>query len=114
MGKMHEVEINGYSIFFEELEDARKPSETHDASRRKRSNEPMIWDATMLEKAAQPLVDILGVLHRTTQSMAPDELELSMQLELAVSGNTPVFKVLSAESKCQLAAKFVWKRSCEN
>ena len=41
--------------------------------------------------------------------MTPDELELSMQLEIAVNGETPVFKVISLGSKCQIAAKFVWK-----
>ncbi len=110
MGKMHEVKINGCSIFFEELEQIQMSDEIHDA-RADGDGSPLTWTDAMLKKAAQPLVDALDVLHQAAQSMAPDELELSMQLELAVSGNTPVFKVLSMEGDCQLAAKFVWKKT---
>lgn len=110
MGKVHEVQINGYSIFFDELEQIQPPASIHDAQKRS-SGEPLTWTDDMLIKAAKPLVDVLGVLHQAAQSMTPDELELSMQLELAVSGSTPVFKVLSMEGNCQLAAKFVWKKS---
>ena len=109
MGPVHEVEINGCSIFFEELEQLQEPDETHDAWADSDGG-PLTWTETMIKKAAQPLVDALGVLHQAAQSMDPDELELSMQLELAVSGNTPVFKVLSMGGNCQLAAKFVWKK----
>ena len=45
--------------------------------------------------------------------MAPDEMELSMQFEMGISGNTPVLKIVSAESKFQLAAKFVWRKENE-
>lgn len=108
MGKIHEVKINECSIFFEELEQLQAPQPTHDSSRQ--SGGPLTWTNDMLREAAQPLVDALGALHQAAQSMAPDELELSMQLNLAVSGNTPVFKVLSMEGGCQFEAKFVWKK----
>lgn len=110
MGKIHEVKINECSIFFEELEQFQLPQTTHDTKRQTETGGPLEWTNDMLRQAAQPLVDALGALHQAAQSMAPDELELSMQLDLAVSGNTPVFKVLSMEGGCQFAAKFVWKK----
>lgn len=109
MGKIHEVKINECSIFFEELEQLQTPQPSHDSGRQTGGG-PLDWTNDMLRQAAQPLVDALGALHQAAQSMAPDELELSMQLNLAVSGNTPVFKVLSMEGGCQFAAKFVWKK----
>lgn len=109
MGKIHEVKINEYSLFFEDLEQLQAPRPTHDAGWQ--NGGPLDWTNDMLRQAAQPLVDALSALHQATQSMSPDELELSMQLNLAVSGNTPVFKVLSAEGSCQFAAKFVWKKA---
>lgn len=109
MGKIHEVKINECSIFFEELEQLQAPQPTHDA--RRQTDAPLDWTNDMLRQAAQPLVDALGALHQAAQSMSPDELELSMQLNLAVSGNTPVFKVISMEGSCQFSAKFVWKKS---
>lgn len=108
--KKHEVKINNCSIFFEELEQLQTPQSTHDSGRLN-DGSPLEWTNDMLRQAAQPLVDALGALHQAAQSMAPDELELSMKLELAVRGNTPVFKVISMEGNCQFAAKFVWKNT---
>jgi len=107
MANMREVKINGYSVFFEELEQLQKPDRRHDSQ----AVETILnWSDDVLGKAAQPLLDVLSGLRQATQAMAPDEMELSMQLELAVNGETPVFKVLSLGSKCQIAAKFVWKK----
>ena len=107
MAKVHEVKINGCSIFFEELDQLQEPEMTRDAGV---ADTILNWSEDVIKQAAQPLVDALGILHRAAQSMAPDELELSMKLELAANGETPVFKVLSLGSKCQIAAKFVWKK----
>lgn len=109
MKKAQEVKINGCSIFFEELDQIQTPMSTHDSW--KQNDGPLTWTNDVLRKAAQPLVDALGTLHQAAQSMSPDELELSMQLNLVLSGNTPVFKVLAMEGGCQFKAKFVWKNS---
>lgn len=109
MKERQEVKIGDCSIFFEELEQMQATQPTHDS--RRPSGSPLTWTKDMLREAAQPLVDALGTLHQATQSMAPDQLELSMQLNLAVSGNTPVFKVVSMEGGCQFVAKFVWKNT---
>ena len=55
----------------------------------------------------------MNSLREATKDMAPDEMELSMQFEMAISGEMPVLKIVSAESKCQLAAKFVWRKENE-
>ncbi len=107
MANVREVKINGGSIFFEELEQLKKPDRRHDSLT---VDTVLNWSDDVIKKAAQPLLDALSSLRQATQAMAPDEMELSMQLELAVNGETPVFKVLSLGSKCQIAAKFVWKK----
>ena len=96
------------SLFFEELEQLQKPISVHDSQSRVGS-EMLVWNNDVLRQAAKPLVDALEGLHQEALSMTPDELELSMQLAIAVNGETPVFKVISLGSKCQIAAKFVWK-----
>ena len=110
MSKVHEVKINGCSIFFEELEQLQKRTNTHDAQSIN-ANTIFKWEDEALKQAAQPLVHALEGFRQATQHMTPDELELSMQLELAANGETPVFKVVSIGSKCQIAAKFVWKKT---
>lgn len=109
MSKAQEVKINGCSIFFEEMDQLQKSINTHDG-RKNGGNIILDWGNDALKQAVQPLVTALDVLHQATASIAPDELELSMQLEMAANGATPVFKVVSIGSKCQIAAKFVWKK----
>ncbi len=109
MAKAREIKINGCSIFFEELDQLQKSAITHDAQPHL-GDTILDWSDDALKRAAQPLVDALSVFHQAALPMAPDELELSMQLELSANGETPVFKVLSLGSKCQISAKFVWKK----
>ena len=108
MAKIHKVNINDCAIFFEELEQLDKANITHDGA--KPSEKDLSWSAETLKQAAKPLVDTLSALHEAAKPMVPDELELSMQLELALNGETPVFKVVSMGASCQIAAKFVWKK----
>lgn len=107
MTEFHEVKINDCSIYFEDLEQVSRPGSVHDSIhvRDKASH----WSDDMLKQAATPLVEILDVLRKEMCRMDPDEAELSMQLELAVNGETPVFKVVSLGSKSQISVKFVWK-----
>lgn len=107
MANAREVKINGCSIFFEELEQLKIPDRRHDSPT---VDTIMNWSDDVIKKAAKPLLDALSSLRQATQDMEPDEMELSMQLELAANGEIPVFKVLSLGSKCQIAAKFVWKK----
>lgn len=107
MEEVREVIINGCSIFFEKLDEIQISDVTHDT---KISDGPLKWTDETIKKAAQPLVDALSGFRQAAQTMAPDELELSMQLELAINGTTPVFKVLSMGSTYQIGAKFVWKK----
>lgn len=109
MKNTQEIKINGCSVFWE-MEQVKEDAYTLDAGGI--VDEVLEWGEDVIKQAARPLVDILGVLHKATKSMsqAPDELELTMQLELALNGETPVFKILSVGTNCQIAAKFVWKK----
>lgn len=104
-----EVKINECSVFFASLEQLQVPQSTHDAKKCRGGG--LEWTGEMLEKAARPLVEALSTLRQATESMAPDELELSMQLNLALKGSVPVFNILSTESGAQISAKFVWKKA---
>ncbi len=107
MRDTYEVKINGCSIFFE-MEQLKMSHNTHDSSRG--AKKMLDWSDNVLKQAAQPLVGAFEDFHQSVQSLSPDELELTMQLELALNGETPVFKVFSAGSKCQISAKFIWKK----
>lgn len=109
MANIREVKINNCSIYFENLEQAIKPDSTQDA--KLLSNDAVLtWSSEMLSNAVAPLVDVLDMLHRESNRMSPDEIELTMQLEVALNGETPVFKVVSLGSKYNISAKFVWKK----
>lgn len=96
-----EIYIEGLKVFSEE------GLEHDDGS----LNEEVVhWTKTQLQNALRPAAAILNSLRESTKDMAPDEMELSMQFEMGISGTTPVLKIVSAESKFQLAAKFVWKK----
>lgn len=100
--------IDGTEIYIEGLEDFAGPESEHDAGV---IDEGVIhWTAKQLQNALKPAAIILNSLRESTKDMAPDEMELSMQFEIGVSGNTPVLRIVSAESSFQLAAKFVWKK----
>lgn len=100
--------IDGTEIYIEGLEDFTGPESEHDAGV---LDEGVVhWTTKQLQNALKPAATILNSLRESTKDMAPDEMELSMQFEMGISGNTPVLKIVSAESKFQLAAKFVWRK----
>jgi len=104
-----EIKIDGCSIYIEQLDQVGSTKVCHDAG----GNRPLTWTIEQLQNALKPAAAILNSLREAAKDMAPDEMELSMQFEMAISGETPVLKIVSAESKCQLAAKFVWKKENE-
>ena len=108
MSKSKEVRINGCSIFFEQLEDMKSPSSSHD-SNSTIGREALEWSNDALVSAARPLVDALESIHQAAVQYHPEKIELQMELMIAVNGETPVFKVLSVGSRAQISAKFVWK-----
>lgn len=101
------VRIDGLDVYFDHLDQVDPSAQTHDAYG---LNRPMEWSAEKLGDALRPMAKVINSLRNSTQDISPDEMEISMQFEIAVSGETPVLKIVSAETTCQIAAKFVWKK----
>lgn len=104
-----EIKIDGYSIYIEQLDQVGSQKVLHDSG----GHRPINWTIEQLQNALKPAAAIVKSLREATKEMVPDEMELSMQFEMALSGETPVLKIVSAETKCQFAAKFVWKKGDE-
>ena len=103
--------IDGVEIYIENLDYFSSPEIEHDSGI---IDDGIIqWTTKQLQNALKPAASILNSLHEATKDIAPDEMELSMQFEMGISGNTPVLKIVSAESNFQLAAKFVWRKGNE-
>lgn len=101
-----EIKIDGFSIYIEQLDHVGSKKVRHDSG----GQRPLTWTIEQLQNALKPVTAIVKSLRETTKEMVPDEMELTLQFEMAVSGETPVVKIVAAESKCQFAAKFVWKK----
>lgn len=52
---------------------------------------------------------ILDSLRSATKDAYPDEIEFSMQFDIGIKGETPVLKIVSAETSAQIGVKFTWK-----
>ena len=63
-----------------------------------------------LTEALKPVVKIGKLVKNGLQEMQPDEIELEVQLQLAVSDNVPVFAIVKAGAEAHLSLKFVWKK----
>ena len=63
-----------------------------------------------LADALKPVVKMGKLVKKGLQEMQPDEVELEMQLQLAVSDNVPVFAIVNAGAEAHLSLKFVWKK----
>lgn len=102
-----ELKIEGYSIYVETIHQHNPNRYTDDASTAEKA---LKWTSSQITDAMKPAVSILNSLRKATQEMAPDEMELSMQFELGLNGEIPIFKIVSAEATAQIAVKFVWKK----
>lgn len=109
MAKINELVIDGYSIYIDSLEQLDDKQHTHDASRIKSS--VINWTSEGIEQTLKPVVKIFDSLRNTAKDTTLDEVELSMQFDISLKGETPVFKIVSAESSAQIAIKFVWKNN---
>ena len=64
----------------------------------------------VLAEAFKPVVKVGKLVKKGLQEMHPDEIELEMQLQLAVSDNIPVLAIVNAGAEAHLSIKFVWKK----
>lgn len=108
MSKFNELIIDGYSIYIDRLEQLDEKQYTHDASV-KAKRTALEWTPPNIEQALKPVVKILDSIKNAARDATPDEIELSMQFDISLKGETPVLKIVSAETSAQLAVKFTWK-----
>lgn len=104
-----EIRIDGYSIYIDEI-NQQNPSQYSDHAGCF-APKALDWSTQQITAAMKPAVSMLNSLRDAIQEIAPDEIELSMQFELGLNGETPVFKIVSAEASAQIAVKFVWKQA---
>lgn len=105
MSRNCELKIDGYSVFVDQLNQMDANTRTHDAG----SNKVIEWTSEQIKQAMIPLTSLMNSLRNATVANTPNEMELSVQLEVGLKGETPIFKIVSAESSAQVAIKFVWK-----
>ncbi len=102
-----EIVVGGYSIFIENISQNKSGPYANDSGG---FNKVLTWTSEQITEATKPVVAIFKSLHDSAREMAPDEMELSMQFDLGLNGEVPVFKVVSAEASAQIAVKCVWKK----
>lgn len=100
-----EIVVGGYSIFIEDI--SQNGPYINDSGGFK---QVLTWTSAQITEATKPVVAIFMSLRDAAREMAPDEMELSMQFELGLNGELPIFKVVSAEAAAQIAVKCVWKK----
>jgi len=105
MSRNCELKIDGYSVFIEQLNQMDENTRTHDSGR----NKVIEWTSEQIKQAMIPLTNFMNSLRSAAATNSPDEMELSVQLEVCLKGETPIFKIVSAESSTQVAIKFLWK-----
>lgn len=103
------IDIDGYSILIDELPQHNQSIQyINDAGGA--AEKALNWTANQIAAAMKPAVSILDSLRNSAKEMSPDEMEISMQFDLALNGEVPVFKIASAEASAQIAVKLVWKK----
>lgn len=107
MARNKELKIDGYSIYIDQLNQLDTNARSHDAG----SNKAINWTVQQMEYAMKPVISILNSLRSAFEDTIPDDMELSMQFEISLKGETPILKIVSAESKAQIAVKFLWKNN---
>lgn len=110
MTKFNELIIDGYSIYIDRLEQLDEKQYTYDASSKTKKT-TLKWATPNIEQALKPVVKILDSIKNAARDATPDEIELSMQFDISLKGETPVLKIVSAETSAQLAVKFTWKNN---
>lgn len=107
MDEVNEIIIDGYSIYIEHLEQLDQNINTHDTGMFKKAT--IEWTSQGIEQTVKPIISILNTFRTVDKDSLPNEIELSLQLEVCLKGETPVLKIVGAESSAQVGVKFVWK-----
>lgn len=62
-----------------------------------------------LKNALNPIVKVGKIMKQGFSEIAPDEVELTLQLQLGVSADKLVFAIVNTEAQAHLSIKFLWK-----
>lgn len=107
MDEVNEIILDGYSIYIEHLEQLDQNTNTHDTGILKKN--VIELTAQGIEQTIKPIISILNTFRTVAKDSLPNETELSLQLEVCLKGETPVLKIVGAESSAQIGVKFIWK-----
>lgn len=107
MSEFNEIIIDGYSVYIENLEQLDKSTNTHDSNFFK--NTVIEWTKQGIEQTLKPIFSIINTFRDIAKNSLPDETEFSLQFDICLKGETPVLKIVGAESSAQIGVKFVWK-----
>ena len=106
MGIYREFEIDGCSVFLEELDPIDKVYDTHDA---KKESCIVTWATNQIVNTLRPALTIMKSLHEAAMDMKPSEMNASMKFSLGLKGEVPVIKIVSSETSAQFELSFSWK-----
>ena len=100
---MDKIQIDGETLYIKELGNTDAASYVEN----KMCDSPNL---DTLKDVLKPVVKMGKFLKEGLLETEPDEVELTLQLQLALSGNSIVFAVVNAEADAHLSLKFVWKQ----
>ncbi len=100
---MEKIIIDGETLYVEELKNVDGYHYSDNGVRD-------VLHLDNLAEALKPVVKIGKLVKKGLQEMQPDETELEVQLQLAISDNVPVFAVVKSGAEAHLSLKFVWKK----
>lgn len=108
MSRISELSIDNHTIYIEELAQLDNNGDKHDA--RSFKNKVINWTTDEIKNALKPTLCIWESLLNVSKQAELSELELSLQFEVCLKGEIPVFKIVSTESSAQVAIRFSWKK----
>ena len=62
-----------------------------------------------LKNALKPVAQVGKAIKDGVLELAPDEVEMTIQLQLGVSGDKLAFSLIKASAEAHLTVKYVWK-----
>lgn len=104
-----EIAIDGYAVYIEGLESEDDTSLTLDAGGGSKNH--LKWTSSDIENAMKPLLSIMNSIKTAASCFSLDEIELTTQIDMALKGELPILKIISAETATQMSVKLKWKNN---
>lgn len=67
-----------------------------------------------IKKSLKPILSLGQEVKESIKEMAPDEVEITMQVSVAVDNNNFIFCLVNASAEAQLSIKYLWKKEEKN